>query len=520
MTRPHRLLGMTLVTAAVALLGSPASAAPAGEVTTNLFLRDFTLAADGPAVEEDLSFYLSADRAGWADEVILSVDTSGVAAVTDVAVREAFTEVPCATTGPVVRCVLPGPHQVIDPPDNGAFSVVTTPEVMLSLTPKAGAAAGDAGTLTVTARADDGPTTTETARVRIGDGVDLTAVDGGPRTVPPGGSAALRPRVRNAGARDAEGVALVAYAGDGALAGTNFGNCTYYYTVACTFESTLAAGRTYQISAPFTVRVPRDAAAGSEMLMGLQWLTLAEWEDWQATFGGSSGGRQGTGPDLELDQLASAAAAAVPQADTDHDDNGTYNAVTVTGGRRADVVAVGASIAGPPGEPLTIDVGLVNRGPGTLYSPPFVNTLPLVEVALPPGVSVVRADERCFSLADGPAGPPPSPAVGASAGPDPVVYFCRPETVRLLTGQRLSFAFTVRVDPGADDGEGMVEVVDADMDRDAGNNSAPITLKVGGGGGGLPVTGATTATVAGAGALLLLAGVAVTVALRRRNRTA
>ncbi len=524
MTRPRRLAALaTLATATVALFGFPASAAPAGEVTTEVFLRDLTLPVDGPAVEEDLTFLLTADRAGWADEVTLSVDTSAAAAVVDVVVQGASPEVTCATTGPVVRCTVPGPHEVIDPPDNGSFGFITSQTVMLSLTPKAGAAAGDAGTLTVTARADDGPTTTQTARVRVGEGVSLTAVDGGPRTVAPGGSAALTPQVRNTGARDVDGLVLAAWAGGSVLAGTNFGNCTYDDAVVCTFDTTVAAGRTYRVSAPFTVPVPRDAAVGSETEVGVQWLTLAEWEDLVATFGGLPGGRQGTGPELELNRLTSAAAAGVPQADTDHDDNGTYSTVTVAGGRRADVVATGASISGLPGEARTIDVGLVNRGPGTLHSPPFRNTLPMVQVQLPPGVSVARADERCQSLSDdGPAGPPPSSSTaGASSGSEPAAYFCRPETVRLAPGQRLSFAFTVRVDPGADDGEGAIEVLmEERVDRDAGNNGAPITLKVGGAGGGLPVTGRTTATVAGAGLLLLLVGAAVTVVLRRRTRTA
>jgi hypothetical protein len=523
MTRPRRFLALTmLVTATVALLGSPAGAAPDGEVTADVFLRDLTVPADGPAVEDHLSFFLTSDRAGWADEVTVSVDTSAAASVFDVAVEEASPEVTCATTGPVVRCTVPGPHEVVDPPE-GSFGFTTSASVLLRLTPKAGAAAGDAGTLTVTARADDGPTTTETARVRIGEGVNLTAVDGELRTVPAGGTTALRPQVRNTGARDVDGLVLATYASEGLLAGTNFGNCTYDDAVICTFASTVAAGRTYRVSAPFTVQIPRDAAVGSSTEVGLQWLTLAEWEDLLATFGGLPGARQGTGADLELDELASAAAAGVPQADTDQDDNGTYSRVTVTGGRRTDVVAAGAGIAGLPGDARTIDVGLVNSGPGTLHYPPFYNAVPLVSVTLPPGVTVVKADARCRSLyGDGP--PPSSPAAEPSSGAEPVVYDCWPRTVRLLPGQRLSYAFTVRVDPGADDGEGSVEVAtlddDAGVDRDTGNNSAPITLKVGGAGGGLPVTGRTTATVAGAGVLLLLAGIAVTVALRRRNRAA
>jgi hypothetical protein len=442
--------------------------------------------------------------------------------VADAAVKEVSSGVTCSTTGPVVRCTVPGPHRIIKVPDSGSFSIVTSPSVMISLTPKPGATAGDAGAITVTAQTDDGPTATRTSTVRIGEGINLTAIDAGSRSVAPGGNAALRPQVRNTGPREVEGLTLVVNAGEGALADTNFGNCTYDYVVACTFDTTLAVGRTYQVSAPFTVQVPRDATVGSETGMSVQWLTFAEWQDWQAMWDGRPSGRRGTGPDLELGELVSA--AGVPQADIDGDDNGTYSRVTVTGGRRADVAAIGGTIAGSPGEARTVDVGLVNRGPGTLHYPPFFNNLPWVYVTLPPGLSVVRTDERCSLLLDDedPAGPPPSSAAVTSSFSGPPLYSCTPESVELRPGQRLSFAFTVRVAPGARDGKGSVEVAMYDgeegIDRDAGNNSAPITLSLGGGGGGLPVTGNTTATVAGGGVLLVLVGVAVTVALRRRTR--
>lgn len=522
MTPPRRLLAVTtLVTAALALSGSPASAAPGGDVTTNVFLRHLTLPVGGPTVDEDPTFFLSSDEPGWANEVSLTVDASAASAVADVVVEAASAEVTCATTGAVARCTVPGPHRIVELPDNGALAIITVPSVRIGVTPKPGAAAGDTGTLTVTARADDGPTTTETATVRIGQGVNLTAVDAGPREVVPGGSTALRPQVRNTGPRDVEGLALVVNADDSALAGTNFGNCVYDHVVTCTFDTTLETGGTYEVSAPFTVRAPRDAAVGSRTAVSTQWLTLAEWQDWQAM--GSPGGRQGTGADLELDELVSASAAGVPQADIDGDDNGTDSTVTVTGGRRADVAAVGATITGPPGEARTIDVGMVNHGPGTLHYPLFFNNLPQVAVSLPPGIAVVRADDRCSSLFDeDPAGPPPSSPAGTAAGAAPLEYVCQVESMRLRPGQRLSFAFTVRVAPGARDAEGSVEVRlydgRASIDRDAGNNDAPINLSLGGAGGGLPVTGTTTATVAGTGGLLLLLGIAIIVALRRRTR--
>ena len=167
-----RLLAVTmLATATLSLLGSPAPAAPGGVVEANLFLRDLTLPADGPALDEDLGFFLSSGRAGWAHEVTLTVDMSAATGVADVVVTEAYPEVTCSTTDQVVRCTVPGPHQVIVVPGSGGFSLFTVPSVLLSLTPKPGVAAGEAGALTVTARADDGPTTTRTAKIRIGEGV-------------------------------------------------------------------------------------------------------------------------------------------------------------------------------------------------------------------------------------------------------------------------------------------------------------------------------------------------------------
>ncbi|MGA5305733.1 hypothetical protein ACPCHT_37965 [Nucisporomicrobium flavum] len=501
--------------------GAPAGAAPAGTVTANLFLRNFTLPAGGPAVEEELSFFLSSDRPGWADEVTISVDTASVAAVADVEVEPAQPEVTCRTTGPVTRCTVPGPQQVLKLPETGSFSLFTIPSVTMRLTAKPGSVPGDAGTLTVTAKADDGPATTENARVRIGAGVNLTAIDPRPRTVAPGGSVALRPQVRNTGSRDVEGLVLT-LAG-AALADTDFGNCAYEDDggAVCTFDATLAAGRTYQTSQPFTVRIPSDAAAGSEARTDAQWLTLAEWQDWEDSLGGPSTGRQGAGPDLDLIEVPSARAAQVPQADTDADDNGSSSTVTVTGRRRADVVAVGAMVTGRPGEARRIEVGLVNRGPGTLRYPPFGNNLPFVFVTMPPGLSVLRADARCSALfAEDPPGPPPSAAAGGS-GSGPLEYACTPQSLRLRPGQRLTFAFTVQPGRAAADAEGAVEVLMDDVaaiDRKPANNRAAIALRLGGQGGGLPVTGTTAATIAAEGLGLLLTGATVLAALRRRRR--
>ena len=516
-SRPRFAL-MAVAVAAIVSLGSPAGAAPAGTVEANVFLRNLTLAAGGPTVGEDLAVFLSSDRDGWASEVTFTVDVAAVTAVADVTVEPEGPDVTCSASGSVTRCAAPGPHRVIDVPDNGSFGVIAIPSVLISLTARAGAATGDTGALTVTASADGGPVTTRTSRVRIGEGVNLTAVDARPRSVAPGVSVELRPEVRNSGSRDVGSVALVLTDGS-ALEGTNFGNCVYGDSTVCTFDTTLTAGRTYRISEPFTARAPRDAVAGSEAGTDVQWLTGAEWEDLRDEGNWPADARQGTGPGLRLTEVASRAGAQAPQADIDGDDNGASLTFTVSGARRADIAAIGATITGPPGAERTIGVGLVNRGTGTLRYPPFLNNLPGVHVVLPPGLAVVRADERCVDLsAEDPAGPPPPSA--AATGAVPPLYLCTPETFKLAPGRRLTFAFTVKVTSAARDGGGFVDVSmygEPTVDRTPGNNRARIGVAAGGGGGGLPVTGTTAATVAGCGMLLVVAGAAIMTSLRRRR---
>ena len=102
------------------------------------------------------------------------------------------------------------------------------------------------------------------------------------------------------------------------------------------------------------------------------------------------------------------------------------------------------------------------------------------------------------------------------------------KSVRLRSGERLTYEFTVRL--GAAAGAGSVQVAlpwaepGTLIDRDAGNNSAPIAVRPVGpapdDGGGLPVTGPAAAAVAIGGVLLVLLGIGVIVPLRRRRARA
>jgi hypothetical protein len=265
--------------------------------------------------------------------------------------------------------------------------------------------------------------------------------------------------------------------------------------------------------------MPRDAAAASQTTLSVQWLTAAEWQDWQADFGELPLGRTGTGPSLELEEEA-ASAAGVPQADTDKDDNGSYTTVTVSGTRRTDVVAIGATIPGTAGE-HTISVGLVNQGPGTLRYPPFTNNAPDIHITLPVRTSVVTADARCTAVSDD-YETPPSAGTDDSARFAPAQFFCAPRSVTLQPGQHLRFTFTVRTAGVANDDDGSVWIGlygnGTSVDRDLRNNQAKITVTAADAGGHLPITGTTAATMAGGGLLLLLGGAAIVAALRGRYR--
>jgi len=91
---------------------------------------------------------------------------------------------------------------------------------------------------------------------------------------------------------------------------------------------------------------------------------------------------------------------------------------------------------------------------------------------------------------------------------------------RLLKGEEVRFSFTVRIENGLNEEEGVITVNGGTDDPKTGNNTAKILVKVpgdGGSGGGLPVTGAPAGLLAGGGALLLIGGVIAFVLARRRR---
>jgi hypothetical protein len=177
---------------------------------------------------------------------------------------------------------------------------------------------------------------------------------------------------------------------------------------------------------------------------------------------------------------APARKAAVPQADeTSWNDRGV---VDVRGGGEdtdTDITVLGDTVRGAIGAALPLSVGVVNNGPGTLYSDLFYQVTTPVGVYLPEGMTVLRADPRCTPINN-----------------HSLSYTCRGDPPVWRPGPPEMFDFSVRFDRGFDGDNGTVTIREGEVPVNMAdgtwlNNEARIvTTVVGGSGdGSLPITG-------------------------------
>lgn len=528
----HRLLaGSAAALAALAGTALPASAAPTRDVSLDLILPDITIAADSAGKTGVVMAVVDVPAGtGGAPApirgILLSVDTAGVAALASVTpVRDTILspDQSCRTAGTVLTCTLPGPFTFED------TGPVLLPLMALQVTAKPGVAAGATGTLALTAQAGDGPAAKARSTVRIGEGVDLAAVETKPTTAAAGTRTAVDQRVANVGQRPVNGTVLVTFGLPAELLdGAGFSNCTYGFLTVCTFTDPVAPGRTYALSEPIRLKIPADAAAGSSATSLSNWLTTDEWQEALAELpadGRDLLGKPGTGAATRL-RAVGAGPARAPQVDVEPSNNAAVNQVIVGGGRKTDMAAVGATLTGAPGGRVPARVGFVNNGPGTLYQWHFDNVDPSTHVTVPAGLKAVEVDEAClpYSADEDEESSDDADVTGAAQ------YLCFPDSDSTKAGARELFDFTFALGAKAGNAVGSVAINQDDLptadriDRNARNDAAKIAVTVTGpaaaggtGGGGLAVTGANTALVAGAGALLVLAG-AIGVLLFRRRR--
>ncbi|MEU4692158.1 hypothetical protein [Actinoplanes sp. NPDC023714] len=483
---------------AVGVCPFPATAAPEKPTVTARF-QQLTLAPGGEGREALL--WASIDDGGTPGYSTIDyvVDYSDIAAFTEIELTEAYENIALGST-PLSSRSIASP----EPSQDGcrvsgmtfvctvaAFTGVAQPFVGLGsfgIRPRTDAAAGTSGTVTVTASIGDGPKIKSESSVRIGEGVNLTAEEIDPLDAAAGESTPVQSRVRNAGTTVADGLLLYLGADRGLLTGTKHRNCRYGKVVLCTFDSTVEPGATYELAEPFEIRPPEDAIDGSVLETEVTWTTVTEWEDLTASWpaelidGVFGAGEAGDGGDLELTEVASAAAA--PQVETDYSDNDVNLTATVTGGATADLAAIGATVEAKPESTVPVRVGLVNNGPGRLYPDLFDNNNVLVDIVLPPHTHLDWTDAYC------------------DAWDDEQRFGCVAEKA-LEPGDREHFDLEVRVakKPGK---AGSIAVRELAGSGESGNDTAPITITVAGGEASLPITG--PAGMLALGTFLLAAG--------------
>ena len=530
----HRALHRWLTGSAAALMAAvtvalPGSPARAAEPTAGLYFPDLAVVGQAPKASP---VFLAIDVPGPAPVVLpgitVTVDTTGTRGVATVKSLDDDFEPGdwrvCRTAGAVITCTLTGPVG-LDPGAN------LLPVLALEVTAKAGAAQDAEGRIAFSVRIGDGAPVSATSTVSIGEGVDLAGVINTPVTVRAGTDVDAGVRVSNAGEAVVKGAVLTLAGWDPDLSeDAGFSNCTYGLLTFCTFDDDLTPGQTYELSTPMRLKIPADAAGGSRASAVGAWYTPSDLEELLSVVPGIDEeliGPRGTGPAVRLRPVPAKKAAlraAGNQVDTNPDNNVLVSEFVVSG-THPDLAAVGATVSGEPGDKVSAGLGFRNNGPGTLYHWTFDNTDPATHVVVPAGLKAVAADDRCWPLGPGDEDSEtvdlPEDALGAPE------YLCLLDegTTKAKASTLFDFTFQVRDDPSSAAGrvtigEDIFGEAEA-LDREPGNNTAKIVVKVpggsGGSGGGLPVTGANAGLLGGGGALLLVAGVLGLLAVRRRR---
>nr|MDT0661336.1 LPXTG cell wall anchor domain-containing protein [Micromonospora sp. DSM 115978] len=395
-----------------------------------------------------------------------------------------------------------------------------------------GAATGAGATLRVSFEADGLAAANHTARIRVGEGVDIAATEQLAVAAAPGESFMVRLGVRSAGTTPVNGAAAFFYSDYSVqVEGEKHRNCTYVdgRLRTCRFDTVMVPGSEYGVDLPYLLRP--DTYAPGDAYADIIWMTLAEHDDYLGYLEhhGTTIGEPGTGGALELTATGRSARAPDGQVDIGPDNNWSTLRVEVTGSNGADLAAVGDEVTGVAGSVVTATVGVHNNGPATLDAGRSGNSATFVTVEIPVGATVVKVSPSCYQTENG------EPGEEEVGGLDERIYWCGVGNL-LLVGERRTFDFDLRIDQVIADASGAVianpecgcPIFDADLDRS--NDQAELVLNPTGGtgdgegtggGDGLPITGSATSTLVAVGAVLLVLGaLGYVVARRRRTRFA
>lgn len=508
----RRWLAATGVMGAIALLtAAPAAAAPTPALT--LFADRTLIASDAPLQVGSIAL-TNEGPARELGNVVVTVDLAGMAGLATVEGSASANNTRCTTVGTVLTCNL-GTVRV---EQTYVFSLV-----FLYFTPT-DRTVGRKGSYKVKVESAGNSPITGAGSVEIAEGVNLRIGKGPTVSGAPGDRVDLPLTVSNLSKVPAKStVLLYDQPFDYTDSPKRFSNCRYGFIVACRFDSTLQPGKEYRLAQPLPVRIRPDSTAphagpDGRLQSQVRWETV---DDAEVVLGllDDSKAPYGTDGQLTLVEKQQPEARASAQTDVDSLDNWTLSYIEVQGTHRpADQAAVGATVTGPVGSTVSVNVGARALGPARVtFRDGFVTT----RVKLPPGTTVVRTPQACIpaGLAD---------------------FVCVTPTID--AHQTFTWDFGLRLDTvGQATGTVTVETDTfgkATLDTNEENDTAFITVTTvaapsssatggggatggagGGGGAGdsLPVTGADIAVTAGAGAALIALGVGSYLMARRRR---
>ncbi|MFF5176892.1 LPXTG cell wall anchor domain-containing protein [Micromonospora sp. NPDC000316] len=519
------LAGLGVAGALVATSASPAvAAAEEAPVKLGVYFSDTTVAAKSPGKVD--SPLLSASRSVVVQGLTVQYDFRDLDGILEVTPENPGFDCEPRQSG-ILVCATPFETDLYEWAYGGFFNVV--------LAPTAKAADGDAGDLKVTVSAKGIAPASHTAKVRIGEGVDLAAPSEETTvSTAPGGRISAPLTLRNAGNTDVKGAVAVFDLDYSIRPDKQYSNCTYQdgRLRTCSFSATIAGEETWSASLPYLLG--KDTYAPGREYGYYNWMTVAEFEDYSAYLRarGVSAGQPGKGPVLTLSGPTNATARGF-QADTDPTNNGSGMTIQVNGKNGTDLVAVGGKLVGRAGDVVVATLGVRNDGPAALDFGRSGTPVTKVDVAVPAGTTAVKVPDVC------------SPLNGdtqdrANAGkPGHKLYRCYPD-IFIGVGEEQTVDISLRIDKVIENATGTV-TINAKCECDGftedlkpANDVAKILVNAteggangGGNGGGqggddggaLPITGQSTGLIAGLGALLLAAGLGgFLVAKRRRTR--
>jgi hypothetical protein len=489
------LVGLGTAVALAGLAGAPAAAAAATEF--ELFLGDVTVAPDGPGVERQV-VVAGVDDAVVLTDLTITIDYGDVAAFAEVRPPEISIDPECTDSSNVITCRFTEDVGV-DEFGSGEFTI--------TLVAKPTATAGQSGTIVIGGTAVGASTTGDTTRVRIGEGVDLSAPEAPPLSGRFGSVVAVPLSVANVGQNPAHGVVAVMFRHGAIDQGSNHSNCRYGILVVCHFDQDLRPGFSY--TADFGTKIGADAPAPGSVFVELIWQTPADHEDLVADVG-EPPLQPGTGAPLTLTESPAARSALPPQTDTEPSNNSAFYEITVTGTNRPDVAVIGATVSGEVGAVVPVTVAIHNVGTATLDASGVPAPAAALKLIVPPGTTVTEIEQNCFPATG------EFPDFSSPGQPGQRSYVCVIDEFIFPPGARTEFEFDLRIDEVIANSEGQVRFTSQDgidrTDKVAANNVAKIVVNP----ADLPVTGARIGTVVALGGALVLLGAVLLVLTRRR----